>query len=628
MRPDNSSIFLTPYLKNFLPISLLLSLLVCILSLDSQAQCGIDISNVPTVICDNQPLVLAPTYDGNQPCLSGPDCTEPVFEWSGTATYQADVTDTSIIVTQAGQYCITFTGCNCCVNTACINVTEASAPVIDPYSADLFDCNGIIRLHANEVGFSLDYSWTGPNGFTSNDENPYVYEEGMYYLTATNNNGCQTTDSTMAVEDCYDLALITILASGQDDTISVCDEVDFTVKITNQGGLDANNIQIRTQLPPELIFLSAANGGVHDNNNGTITWDLINISPNEVIDRNFKVKANSTDYGNYTVWAEIISDDGDDRDSTPDTDIGFGDTFPNDLVVNHNDLSFDDPSDEDDNDFESVYIGSGINLSTFVYLQGAAIDGTLDPQGKMVMRDDLRQGALVPQSEPYSSINGFNHVGDGGGESVANNIYNQTGETALVDWLIIDLRDTLNPAQIVSTRSAIVQRDGKVVDVDGVSPVVFPSVEKGHYHVCVRHRNHLGVMTADPIYLDPDTTLSTTIDFTDPTTETYGEDAQVQMQGRMALWAGDVNQDRIITYQGDQNETNQTFFDVLTADDNTGTDVTYIHKNYGSSDTNLDCNAIFQGNANDINLHFFNILNHPQNPNMLTNFQIREQLPE
>ncbi len=553
-----------------------------------------------------------------------------IYNWTGPNGFTSN--EANPTVSEEGTYNISVANGSCQGSTAAlfVNSIVTNGPTVAPDNSGVLTCtNTSVQLFANATD-AASYNWSGPNGFTSNEENPIVSEAGTYTLTAYDNGDCSNTGSTTVNEDVtnciYDLALITTLAEGQNDTIQFYDSVDFKITVANQGELNSGNFTVVSQLQDNMTFMSASNGGLH--NNGTITWNLSNLAANESLELLFTAEITFIGNSTYTAWAEIVSDDGDDIDSTPDTNTGEGEIFPNDLVINHNDISFNDVTDEDDNDFESVFLGAGVNVHTRVYLQGATVGVTADAFGNMTMRDDLRQGSMVPVVEPYSSLSGFGHTGDGGGESVTNTTYNQTGETALVDWLIIDLRDTLNPAQILSTRSALVLRNGEVVDVDGVSPVSFPSIEHGHYHVSVRHRNHLGVMTADPVYLSPDTNDAIMIDFTDATTETYGDHAQVEVQGRMALWAGDVNSDGEITYQGDHNETNNTFFDILTADENTGTDITFIHQNYGQSDTDLNCDAIFQGDGNDINLHFFNVINHPDNPEMLTNFRIVQQIPK
>ncbi len=62
----------------------------------------------------------------------------------------------------------------------------------------------------------------------------------------------------------------------------------------------------------------------------------------------------------------------------------------------------------------------------------------------------------------------------------------------------------------------------------------------GAYYVAVKHRNHLGAMTATPVYLDSNTT---TLDFTAPSFQTWGNQAQCLQNGVNLLWAGNANWD-------------------------------------------------------------------------------------
>ena len=72
----------------------------------------------------------------------------------------------------------------------------------------------------------------------------------------------------------------------------------------------------------------------------------------------------------------------------------------------------------------------------------------------------------------------------------------------IVDWVFIELRDANNSATVVETQSALLQRDGNVVDAaDGVSNVCFSGLASPTVFVSVRHRNHLGAMAASAVTL-------------------------------------------------------------------------------------------------------------------------------
>jgi len=97
----------------------------------------------------------------------------------------------------------------------------------------------------------------------------------------------------------------------------------------------------------------------------------------------------------------------------------------------------------------------------------------------------------------------FTHVNNSAVETIASSVLNDQVDatTNIVDWVFLELRDnsTGNPgSHKVQTRSALLRRDGVIVDIDGISPVYFKDIDAGStYTLVVRHRNHLGLST-DP----------------------------------------------------------------------------------------------------------------------------------
>jgi hypothetical protein len=141
-----------------------------------------------------------------------------------------------------------------------------------------------------------------------------------------------------------------------------------------------------------------------------------------------------------------------------------------------------------------VKLDNTVAVSVKVYLQGPYVAAT------GVMNDVLRKLATFPRTEPYTGMTGFTHVGSGGGESITDEaVLGNLGNAAVVDWVFLQLRDT--PTNVKATRSALLLKNGTVVDTDGKSPVKFLGVTPGAYYVTVRHRNHLGVMTGVPTML-------------------------------------------------------------------------------------------------------------------------------
>jgi PKD repeat protein/glucose/arabinose dehydrogenase len=224
------------------------------------------------------------------------------------------------------------------------------------------------------------------------------------------------------------------------------------------------------------------------------------------------------------------------------------------------------------------------------------LQGPWDPEVNQ-MRDDLRAAGLIPLTEPYTGL-GFAHSGGGGGETVTPARLAVTGKNAIVDWVFVELRSAANPAVVVATRSAFLERDGDVVDGNGLTRLFF-NVPAGQYRVAIKHRNHLGVMTNTAVALGSQVAG---VDFTSGLLATHGTDARYYLpNGRYALWAGNVVRDGLLKYTGGSNDRDAILLSVG------GTVPTNIVPGYLASDVNLDGQVKYTGGSNDRDLILFNI---------------------
>jgi len=186
---------------------------------------------------------------------------------------------------------------------------------------------------------------------------------------------------------------------------------------------------------------------------------------------------------------------------------------------------------------------ASVSLPMKVFLDGPYVPAT------QLMQDSLRRNGLLPLTEPYTNA-GFFHTGGGGGESIAPSVLTTTGANAIVDWVLVEIRDPNDNTSVLYTRSALVQRDGDVVDVDGVSPLSLP-LPFGSYHVAIRHRNHLGAMTLSTVPLNGSSPL---IDFTSSSMLAYGTEARKAVNNALVLWTGEVVLDGVLKYTGQSND--------------------------------------------------------------------------
>jgi uncharacterized repeat protein (TIGR01451 family) len=290
------------------------------------------------------------------------------------------------------------------------------------------------------------------------------------------------------------------------------------------------------------------------------------------------------------------------------------------------DDSDDNSNLEDDPTVTTLMPEPLVKLLPRVMLQGALL-GSPDN----LMRDDLRQEGVIPTMEPYSAL-GFTHV-NGGGETVINPIvvFADYGANSIVDWVFVELRSAIDPTLVVDTRAGLVQRDGDIVEVDGVSPLCFTQSSLGSYYVAVRHRNHLGTMTADPIAMSP---TATVVDFVDLATELWENQSgfdgfeQITINGQYALWAGNTNANSSVVYAGQDNDKDPIFNAIDQDPGNIFRLQTFVLPGYHLGDVNLDGDCIFAGQNNDVDPIFNNVDGHPRSFLRLQTFVIPEQLAQ
>lgn len=268
-----------------------------------------------------------------------------------------------------------------------------------------------------------------------------------------------------------------------------------------------------------------------------------------------------------------------------------------------------------------VNLGVSVRLKTM--LQGAAL-GSPDE----MMRDDLRKLNLIPKSEPYSALPQFQHVGEGGGEELDRDALNVEGPNAIVDWVFIEVRHPIHMDSVLTTKSALLQRDGDVVDVDGESAISLNSIGPGSYHFTVRHRNHLTAMTLGTVVLNAD--IPSLVDLKGETSLSFGGSASRNRlsSGYNALWAGDLNGDRNSIYQGPGNDIITLFVKVLQDNGNSAVLPNYVRRAYDTADYDMNGLVIYQGPNNDRSKLLFNtVIKSPENVYLIPNFIVAEKLP-
>jgi len=162
------------------------------------------------------------------------------------------------------------------------------------------------------------------------------------------------------------------------------------------------------------------------------------------------------------------------------------------------------------NEFDICIKAYGYEVSKVdikVFLEG--------PFNSVDMNTDLATDVEFPLSQPYTT-SPWNYPGTETVTSVPANV---------VDWILVELRETdgtaadADASTVVDVRAGFLLNDGSVVDLDGISPLKFNVSLNDNLYVAVYHRNHLPVLSADPL---PKVSGNYIWNFSDGITKAYG----------------------------------------------------------------------------------------------------------
>ena len=132
----------------------------------------------------------------------------PVYQiaWTGPDGFTGSGVTISELT--AGTYCAEITDLNDCSEVFCIDIIEPNeivvilnSPETDGFNIACFgDNSGEINSTISGGTINYDYSWTGPDGYASTDENPVNLFSGEYCLTITDANECVSTECITLTE--------------------------------------------------------------------------------------------------------------------------------------------------------------------------------------------------------------------------------------------------------------------------------------------------------------------------------------------------------------------------------------------------------------------------------------------
>ena len=211
----------------------------------------------PALTCDQPSVTIN---------VNGPNTANYEYEWEkkGVGTLPGE-TSASLVTEEPGDFFVYVTNpANGCTIKLYSFVNLNNKPPDIVFTDDLIDCDSPSIVLSSDAVPDLfrdgEFSWTGPNGFSSNELFPTIDMAGEYILSATSvENGCMFELNTEVFEDFEPIEVTS--ASGEDSYEFDCNNQNpvFAFEASRSGN----------------FVITTPNGNVLDTVFGTRTLPLI-----------------------------------------------------------------------------------------------------------------------------------------------------------------------------------------------------------------------------------------------------------------------------------------------------------------------------------------------------------------
>ncbi len=452
---------------------------------DSNLQLGamiVSVTTTPSCNGNNAGTATAVSLGGEPPYT---------YQWSTGVT-------NALLTNSAGTYTVTVADNTGQTKTAITTITTEALPIVNVSATPATYLSGsssiLLATGANS------YSWL-PNTALSTTTGAIVTTSAIastiYTVTSATTYGCTNTATVLVTV----INPISVNATQVNATCS--NSSNGSITATSNGGIAPITFSM---LPSVGIQTSA---GVFSNLPiGTYT-----------------VKATDALSNTSTVVINIISSNAGATTSTTAVTANGCYTLPSGSIIYTSGLytnTYTFVAKCDSIATVNVTINPGIFVHAKVLLSGPYIPAT------GLMADSLRAYGLIPLTDPYRAApfnysgSPFQHFNQPLVQTTTTTVLNTTGNNAIVDWVLIQLRSKTNSSNRLYTVAALLQADGDIVDaLDGTSKVWIPNVPADDYFISIRHRNHAGVMTATPITFTNCASSTPLVDFTNLATPLF-----------------------------------------------------------------------------------------------------------
>ncbi|GLR17931.1 hypothetical protein GCM10007940_25460 [Portibacter lacus] len=122
------------------------------------------------------------------------------YSWTGPGGFMSDMQNP--MVSSLGEYILTVTNAAGCGSTAsALVIGDTDIPDVSAEGGTINCETTSIQLMGSSASSGVTFSWTGPDGFTSDMQNPTVSTPGNYILNVQSGNGCSGSADALVIDD-------------------------------------------------------------------------------------------------------------------------------------------------------------------------------------------------------------------------------------------------------------------------------------------------------------------------------------------------------------------------------------------------------------------------------------------
>jgi gliding motility-associated-like protein len=190
------------------------------------------------------------------------------YSWTGPLGYLSQQSQPAIVsasVANSGIYQVTVTAANSCTASATTGSTVYPVPVLSVTGSTVCETENSVLQFTSSIN-PVQVSWSGPNGYTSQQHQPAFFNtspqmSGIYHLNVTDTNGCTATAMAhLTVSPAPQLTLTSTMPACETGTLGLF----ASGALPGTGFLWSGPLSFTSLAQdPQLFSLSPGSGGVY-----------------------------------------------------------------------------------------------------------------------------------------------------------------------------------------------------------------------------------------------------------------------------------------------------------------------------------------------------------------------------